>query len=430
MATTISVPGGSGVPPLVFTVTGTSTTNYALAFQNTLNAAGSANTLTIDVLSSGVAQSNVSGSTLNEIFSNGDGSSGYDLTYGGEYTLALVGSATTVTGSGTGNDTVVAGGDVTFIAAAGGENVDFISGTNVFDGGSETGDTITGGAGYDTINTATGNSTVFSGAGNTLINLNDTAGGDIAYLGDGHATVNADGVNDTVTAGTNGQTIFGGSGLLTVSIIDNSVSSGPAGDVIVAGASTATVFDSVGGNSIFGGSGSLTFVGEVGSTPVADSILAGSGGTTIFGADSNDIAFASAPGSGSIVVVAGDGNETLNGANAGDFSFFASSDTSSSASISTQVIGGTGSDYFSTGAGTEDYFAGTGVDVFALNTVGGSGASITINDFSAADSVSVDAANMDAANNGTLVNGNYTITLSDDTTVTFVGVTSLSGHII
>ena len=450
MATQISVPGAHGVPPLIFTVTGVSTTNYALDFQNALQTAAKAGSLTIDVLSNGTDQSTGTGTTLNEILSNTTITSPYNLAQTGEYTLALVGSATTINGASFGHDTIVAGGAVTFVengtglpAAGGHDNVDFIAGANVFIGNAAAGDTVTGGAGYDTINTGTGATTVFSGAGHTLINLNDNStipgSGDIAFLGDGTATVNANGLADTVVAAAPGQTIFA-VGPATASdtiVIGAPDSPGLAGgDTLVLGAASVSVFDSVGGNSIFGGAGNLTFVGQTNTTTVSDSIVAGSGSTEIWGANNDNLTFASTSAAGSITAVAGIGNETLNGANAGSFNFFGSTDTANAASTNTTIVGGSGSDYFSTGVGNEVFVAGQGTDVFGLNTISGSAGAnhITIYDFSAADSVSFNGESQtdvnNAINSGTVTNNNLTITLSDNTTVTFVGVTSLNGHIV
>ncbi len=449
MATQISVPGAHGVPPLIFTVTGVSTTNYALDFQNALQAASGAGSLTINVLSAGANQSGGTGTTLNEILSNTTLTSPYALNQTNEYTLALVGSATTINGSSFGHDTVVAGGAVTFIesnyavAAAGGhDNIDFIAGDNVFFGNNASGDTVTGGAGYDTINTGSGATTVFSGAGHTLINLNDTVAGstgDMTFLGDGTATVNANGLADTVVAGAPGQTIFavGPKTANDTIVIGGPDSPGPAGgDTVVLGAASVSVFDSVGGNSIFGGAGNLTFVGQTNTAVVNDSIVAGAGTTAIFASNNDNIVFASTSASGTITAVAGSGNETLNGANAVNFNFFGSTDTTNAASNNTTIVGGTGSDYFSTGTGNEVFTAGQGTDVFGLNTVAGSNGAdhITIYDFSAADSVSFNGESQTdvnaAINSGTVSNNNLTITLSDNTTVTFVGTTSLNGHII
>ena len=444
----ISIPGGSGAPPLVFTVTGTSTTNYAQSFASVLQSASAAGSLTVNVLSSGAAPHAPTGTVLNEILGPTMVDS-YTLSAGGEYLLAIPGIATTVNGSAAGADTVLAGGNltyvsegytvnangsVTYVAGGGNDNVDFVSGANTFFGDGASGDTITGGAGADSIFTGAGSSTVFSGGGNTLIDLGDKGtNGDIAYLGDGHATVNANGVNDTVVAGTNGQVIFAGAGNVLVNIMDNPTSSGAAGDTITAGTGATTVFDSVGGSGIFGGSGSLTFVGEVGSTVAghafqAESIVAGSGTTAIFGASGNELNLFTTTTSGAVNVVAGLGNETLNGSGANSFNFFAN-DTDTSSSVLLDARGSTASDYFATGTGSESIYGGSGADVFALDTTG-HGGNISIYNWNAADSVSVDASNQNNVSNGTVVGGNYTVKLSDDTTVTFVGISSLAGHII
>lgn len=429
MATSISIPGGNNAPPLVFTVTGTSTTNYAKAFASVLQNASNNGSLTINVLSTAApahvqAPDNV---VLNEIFSQSVLDS-YTLDAGGQYTIVSVGSSTTVNGSAAGGDTVVAGAAVTYNAAGGNDNVDFIAGDNVFFGNDLSGDTITGGAGHDSIFTGAGSSLVFSGAGNTLIDLNDAgANSDTVYLGDGHATVNATGVSDTVVAGSNGQAIFGGSGNLLINILDHETSSGAASDTITAGSGTTTVFDSVGGSAIFGGSGALTFVGGASTNFQADTIVAGSGATAIFGASGNNLVFSTTTSNDNLTVVAGQGNETLNGGTAQNFSLFGSTTDTTGSLV---AYGGTGNDYFVIGDGSESIHAGSGSDTFGLFTTLAGHGDITIFGWTAADSVSTDASNQTNVEDGKVVNGNYTVTLSDETTVTFMGVTSLSGHII
>jgi hypothetical protein len=88
----------------------------------------------------------------------------------------------------------------------------------------------------------------------------------------------------------------------------------------------------------------------------------------------------------------------------------------------TSVTGG-GSDYFSTGAGTDYLSAGNGVDSF---NIGYGGASVTISDFSTADSISF---NSDITSQGEGAEGDsYSVTLANGTTVDFIGITSLPTH--
>jgi hypothetical protein len=270
-------------------------------------------------------------------------------------------------------DAIEAGGGVTYIANGNDNSVSFFDGNNTFDGNIWSDNVVAGGTGNDTINAGTGVSNViYSGAGSDVITLQDTA-----------------------TSAAVGDTVFLGSGY---------------NDAVVAHGQYDTIAASTSGNSIFGGSGSLLFV------------VAGSGSTSIFGAANTDITFAN-DSTGSYLtdtIVAGGGNETLNGANAvGGFAFFGDSDTT--ASVSDTIVGGSGTNYFSTGAGTEDFTLTSGSsNFFDINTVTG-GASLTIYDFSATNTY---LESDSSSSSGSVVGGNYVVTLSDNTTVTFVGVTT------
>ena len=463
MATTVSIPGANGVP-LIFKITGTSNGNFATEFQNQVGVG----TPNIRVLSNGDTQisNNALNSPLtfapdapapgsviiNEIFSTGTTAAPvYKLQFGNEHTVIdLTTTNNTVVGSAQGGDSVLGNGGSTYIATGSFNQVTFLAGDNTYDGSSVSGgDTITGGDGQDTINTGLGYSTVFSGAGGTVINLNDTVGangdtpGGLVYLGDGLATVNATGSYDDVITGTNGQSIFGNAdlsatGTLNVIIGDNATSTGAGNDLIVANSSTTNVFDSVGGNSIFGGSANLVFVGGISTAgdTVSDSIVGGSGSTFIYGSTGNDLAFAGDTSGSVATFVAGNGNETLNAANAdGRVNFFGAAEASSSGSL---VGSTTGFNYFQTGGGAESIVGGTGTNIFGI-TDGGSSSHITVFDFAAGnDSVNFlgeTAAQVTAdLNSGvtSTINGQsaLTLTLSDNTTVTFVGITSLTGHVV
>jgi hypothetical protein len=328
------------------------------------------------MLSNGDTESTIAGA-LNIVYSGGPATQ-YNLTSPDQYTYVSVGDPETIGGSSAG-DTVFGGADLTYVEASGGHDnrVVFTTGTNTFIGAAnDYGDTIGGGSGYDTIQTGGGPSTVFSGTGHTLIELNDTVAGDIAVMGAGNSTVDANGVSDTVFASATG--------------------------------------------TIFGGTGTLTFTTAASTTPLAVSVVGGSGTTNMFGSAGTDLTLA---GGGTQTYIAGAGNETLNGFNSGGFAFFG--DTAPGDSVADTVYGGAGFDYFSTGAGTEYFMAGSGVDSFNIASIAG-GASITIADFGGADSVSFFTGSDSV---GTSDGTNYTVTLSDGTSVEFLGITSLSGHI-
>ena len=369
---------GGGNTVLVFNVSGSAADNYASDFSGAVGA----NPPAVSTLSSGQPESTIAGA-LNIVYSGGTSSSGtaissYTLTSPDQYTYVAVGSPTTIDGSSAG-DTVFGGAALTYVEASGGHDnrVVFTTGTNAFIGAkNDYGDTIAGGSGYDTIQTGGGPSTVFSGTGHTLIELNDTVAGDIAVMSAGNTTVDANGVSDTVFASATG--------------------------------------------TIFGGAGTLLFTTAASTSPLAVTIVGGSGTTDMFGSANTDLTFA---GGGSAAFIAGAGNETLNGFNSGGFAFFG--DTTPGDSVNDTVVGGAGFDYFSTGAGNEYFQAGTGTDSFNIASIAG-GASITIADFGGADSVSFFAGSDSVgSSDGT----NYTVTLSDGTHVEFLGITSLSGHI-
>jgi hypothetical protein len=378
---------------LIFNVTGTSSTNNALSFEQ-----GIMQPLQNDELD--IVNQSVTGSAgvdgvvtfdtagpyvLNNLTSPVGTSTTYTLAYGGEFTFMSVGTQVTLEGSSDGGDAVLMGGDGTYDAGSNSttNSVTFTDGTNTYNGGNSTDDVITAGAGYDTINAGTGGgNTVFSGAGSTTINLDNGADGtgDVVFLGDGTSTVTASGAGDD------------------------------------------TIAASTSGNVIYGGPGNLYFVGETGLGITSDTIIAGSGTAVMFGSANDSISLTNDTTSAQFadVFVAGAGNETLNGANAANgFAFFGNPDTS--ASVSDSVIGGSGTNYFSTGAGSETLVGGSGANVFDLNTVGGSGAHITIDNFTASDYISTEGTYTESVSNG-----NLTLTLSDNTTVEFVGVNSIS----
>jgi len=371
-----TIPGTNGTV-ITFNVTGSALTNFANDFSNALSQGLTPN----DISATGSVSTDPG--ALNEFFGNTSVTS-FTLSTADQFTYISSGTPVTVDVTAIGQ-TLAAQGSGTTIndSSAGGNNFLFIDGNNTYNGLSSVGDTVSGGTGYDTINTGTGSTTVYSGTGDTLINLNDTVGGDIVDLQNGNSTVNADGVADTVFASSTG-TIFGGS------------------------------------------AGPLTFASADSMTTLAVTIVGGSGGAMMSGASGLDLVFANSTAATN-VFNAGAGNETLNGANAaGGFAFFGDTNTADASSINDTVVGGAGNDYFATGGGMENFVAGSGAAIFEINTVSG-GAMITIQDFSANDSVSFAG----SITGSTVADGNITYTLSDGTTVDFIGITSIpTGHII
>lgn len=363
------IAGASGDPALVFSVTPGTTPGSAGNLITALYASFGSASAPVDIMSGDTTPG-----AVQEVGSGGT----YTVPGPAQYVFNTSGSPVTL--MGTSADTVVGGGDTTFEATGTDNEVVFTDGTNMYMGGSSTDGYIAAGSGYDTINVGTGGGNSVFGGGHADISFADTAaagGGDIAYLGSG----------------------------------TNTVSSGAGADTVVANG---------GGNQIFGGTGSLTFVAQDYASTVSNTID-GAGSTTLFGGANNDISFYS-PATGTSedqVFIAGSGNETLDGgASAGGFSYFGSTDPTSVDSV---IGGSSGSDYFQTGQGTENFVLNGASTLFDLTTSTGGMSVITIDNWnSAIDSVTGDTV---GATFGTLPDGDLSYTLSDGTVIDFIGLT-------
>jgi hypothetical protein len=430
---------------LTYTVLGQSAGNWATAFSKDVE-----NNPTVVDLSTGSGVAPGSAVVLNEIFTSQTSPDVYNLSFGGEYLAALSGSPITINGSAAGGETVVATAGITWNDdAAGGNNVTFIYGADVFNGSTVSGaagDTITGSEGWDTINTGVNNSTVFGGFGHSKITLNDTLTsgvGGVVYLGDGNSTVYANGTFDEVVTGVSGQLVVGDSAtsasgsFLDVVIGSKTGSLSFTGnDTVYAGSGITAVFDSIGGNTIHGGSGALDFIGENRlNAIVGDTIVAGTGETNIFAATAENLTFQGATSAPAIFVTAGSGNETLNGSAAGSQLYFTDTNTVDSATTNTSITGSNFYNDFNTGTGNETINAGTGENIFNLTSADGH---ITINDFNLANSFDFVSFGTTADQNAALASEttdgtNLSLTLNDGTTVTFTGISDINAfnsHII
>jgi Ca2+-binding RTX toxin-like protein len=271
-----------------------------------------------------------------------------------------------VFGSGDKDESVLSSiGHMTFIATGG-------SGSIAAGGGDNRIIIPPGDAGAWSINTGSGNDTIFAlGGGNDTVNSG--GGHDLIVLGSGHDVVNAVG-SATVFGGTGSDTFHGGSGK----------------DIVHGGTG--------GNNLLFAGTGPAT-------------LFCGGNGDTLFGAGSHPQA-----------LHAGSGNETLIGG-AGADSFYGGSGTS-------RIIGGSGNDTFVAGTGTASMTAGSGSNEFVFNK-GHAGGSDSIQGFThGSDLVDLQAyakdAVKDALKSQVVSGGSDTITLSDNTSITFVGVSNLT----
>ena len=167
----------------------------------------------------------------------------------------------------------------------------------------------------------------------------------------------------------------------------------------IGGTGPATVLGGTGNETVFGGSGRTVVHGG----SAGDNLLfAGTGSATLFGGGSGDQLYAE--GAKAQLLIAGAGNETL------------------SAALSTgpvTLVGGSGHDVM---------IGGKGHDVFEF-IKGHSGGTDVVFDFSNADKVVLSGYGPNAVAHAlasqVTAHGSTTITLSDDTKITFSGLTGL-----
>ncbi len=458
----VSIPSAVG-SSTVFTVDGTRTLAYAQSFQDYLVNALTSGTLNIAIgASSGgtVTFAAAEAGKLNEavVASAGDQSAVIGATVyvpvGYQALFDNVNGATTVEGSTSGGQVLVAGFDAaaTYIDNGGNSLVIFVDGNNHYIGSTTSTasvDTIVAGTGFDTIDTGVGRATVNSGTGHALINLHDSVSvaagqfGDYVWLDDGQSTVNADGLRDAVIANNPGQTINGGTssqafdGVVLLSTNDS------IGDnLVTGGAATMAVYDFSQGNSIYGGAGELQFIGG---TDINASIYGGQGHIYVFGNAGDTITYGATTGQQTTNFIAGLGNETLNGSQAAsDLIFWGANTSNVTGEDQTQdlITGGAGNDTFFTGEGSETLSGGGGANLFIIDATKDSvGAHITLADFGANSENLAGFAGYSQAEISSALSGAETvmgsggvtdvvITLSDSTTVTFVGISSLNGHVL
>ena len=173
---------------------------------------------------------------------------------------------------------------------------------------------------------------------------------------------------------------------------------GGNGDLLVAAGRFGNLVAAAGGNETLNGSGATgsdTFFGGTGADEIAagqgqNTVVAGSGAETIFGS------------SGSTDIFAGAGNEL--------------------------IVGGSGADYIQEGRGTAAVYAGSGTDQIGVIN-GQSGGTMTVTGFKAG----TDRINVQGYSSGpavTVAGGNTTLTFSDNTQLTLIGVTQFSASSI
>jgi Ca2+-binding RTX toxin-like protein len=374
-------------------------------------------------------------------------------------------AAVTVTGTGdvvagnNHNDTLTAAGNAQSIAGGTGSNLFFSLGSNNTISAAGHGDTLVGGAFSSTFtiaSTATGelvsgglgalsvtdagtNDTIAGGLGN--LNVTTSGSGGLVAGQLGGVTAVDSGASDTIIAGfgTLGATLMGSNahvagGASALSVLDKGT-----GDTIVAGAGSASISAPTTGAFVRGGAGLLTFVGGTGNSTVFggsgdESIFGGTGATSLFGASGGVMTYVNTTAGGMLYQAqAGSGNQTIDASlskGADNLYAFASSGNNS-------LIGGAGNDHLTAGSGSDTLVGGGGANQFDFWANNGNASSHNvITDFSFIDLVVLAnygaGAPAAAIAGATVANGSTTLTLADNTTITFIGVTNpqaLTGHI-
>ena len=345
---------------------------------------------------------------------------------GGTYTLApavtalVVGdnASSIITGSGAANESVLIGASTVYFNTNGGSGV-LVSGdlpqviaTPTVGGGSFTFTTGTGNdiivaqSGFNTVNAGGGTNAIFTGNALDVIN---SQGNDVINGVGGRA-----GLTDTVNGGGAGTTTFIGEGA------KNLVYNGGAGSTTILGGSGSDTINLASGGDLVQG-------GSAGNNQISTGFT---GNSVIFAGGNGDVLTAN--GMGTNVLVAAGGNETLTGAGATGSNIFY---TGSGRDL---ITGGSGNDTIFAGSGSSTIDGGAGADLIAISA-SRAGGTVILNGFRPGtdnDRITLQGyGSNEVANDlsravvtqpsGSTV-GSTTITLSDNTRITFNGVTNLN----
>ncbi|KXV14992.1 hypothetical protein AD933_10385 [Acetobacter malorum] len=295
------------------------------------------------------------------------------------------------------------------------------------------------------IRTGDGNDTIYAGAGNNTITLGTgvnyvhSDGQDTITATDGVQSITLNGGNSFVNVGEN-SLVVDAAGNEQITVGGASTVTGGSNDYINMAGATGTVeggqlntisaahgdlYTTHTDSALINVSGALTFVGGTGDTTIT------AGQATIFGSNNLNAHFDGT--SADSLFVANDGNETLDGASSA-FGIHAFGNVVGTTGTQT-FIGGSASDTLVAGVGNATLTGGSGAaNVFGFRD-GIAGADYTITDFGSAAGNSVLLVDYDytasqfqqdvldkAAHNGS----NTTITLADNSKITFVDVSDLT----
>jgi len=376
---------------------------YFVSGNSTVAAEGGNNTVTASgnyLLSFGA---DTAGGGANAIFVDGTGTV---ATGGGTSTIVASAGSNTITAGGTGDLVVAAGGDAIILSS---EN-----GLGILGAGPAGGTFLASITGNNaTVSTANSTASVSaSGSNNDLVAGTGTTNFVISGLGDTitSGTPSVSGAETVSALGTSNPIVFGGTGPLS----------------FVGGAGTATIVGGSGGSTaVTVGSGGVVFSAGVNDTSTV------TGGTTqasIFGGSGSVVNFFGNDAGG--LFLAGAGNETLNAALSTTSNLLAGGTVAGSA---VSLVGGAGSDTLFAGSGADTLSAGAGSNDFAFFQGATSGNNVQdfVTDFSANDTlflVGYDSAQSAASVLAGATSGanGVTLTLSDNTKITFTNLTDTS----
>lgn len=259
--------------------------------------------------------------------------------------------------------------------------------------------------GYVAVYDASTNDTIMGGESDPIYFLNNNT---TLELPTSDSIVYANG-DDLVMTGSGSNTVYAGSGAVSVE--------GGSGDLSFVGGT--------GSVSVYGGSGSQTLMGSTGTGTTY--LQAASGNSTLYGGTgtaastliggTNTTEFAE--GSGTTVMVAGTGNSTIDGlTGTGNEAVY----TSPISKTGTALIAlNNAADTVIGGSGSATVIGGSGGDVYGFVN-GYAGGSIVIEGFNASDNIAFGNYSGNPIASETVANGSDVMTLTDGTTITFVGI--------
>ncbi len=253
------------------------------------------------------------------------------------------------------------------------------------------------GGGNDTISTGSGHSILQLGSGSDFIT---TTGSDTVLAGTGSETIDAIGAHDVVY--------------------------GNASNLFFVAGGAATIFGGTGSDTVFGSATSKGADLFEGGSAGNNFLQAGDGRATLFGGGDGDQLYAGGSTRRNNCMPRA-GNETLSGV------FASGKDTFYGGSGSDQIFGGSGSNTFVAGTGTATVTASPGFDEFVrLHEDAWAVDRRLVTGLTDPSQVHIDLAGYGknevkyALAHQTTADGSVTVTLSDNTTVTFQNIAQLS----